>query len=124
MQVTSNHETTKPQAPDLNSAPIWQVLINGKVVVTGLIRSEAEDAAGPFGHAATVSPKLTLAIVRAELRAIGVVITKTEWDEYRVNFRGGNEATAYYTNDIEDARDTGLDMMRRHMAVLVAGKVA
>jgi hypothetical protein len=81
MQVTSNHETTKPQA-------------------------------------------LTLTKVRAELRAIGVVITRTEWDEYRVNFRGGNEATAYYTNDLEDARDTGLDMMRRHMAVLVAGGIA
>ena len=67
--------------------------------------------------------RLTLAMVRATLRAVGVVITKGE-DEYRVNFRGGNECTAYYTNDLEDARGTGLAMMRHHMAALVAGKVA
>ena len=81
MQVTSNHETTEPQA-------------------------------------------LTLAMVRAELRAVGVSISKTDWDEYRVNFRGGNEATAYYTTGLEDARGTGLAMMRRHMAALVAGGIA
>jgi hypothetical protein len=81
MQVTSNHETTEPQA-------------------------------------------LTLAMVRAELRAVGVSISKTDWDEYRVNFRGGNEVTAYYTPSLKDAHETGLAMMRHHMAALVAGKVA
>jgi hypothetical protein len=67
--------------------------------------------------------RLTLAMVRAELRAVGVAITHSaEFREYRVNFRGGNEATAYYTSDLTDARDTGLAMMRHHMAALVAGK--
>ena len=68
--------------------------------------------------------RLTLAMVRAELRAVGVAITKTEWDEYRVNFRGGNEATAYYTPSLMDAHETGLAMMRDHMAALVAGGIA
>lgn len=30
--------------------------------------------------------------------------------EYRVNFKGGREATAYYTNDIVDAVDTARAM--------------
>ena len=30
--------------------------------------------------------------------------------EYRVNFRNGSEATAYYTNDIEDAIATACTM--------------
>lgn len=30
--------------------------------------------------------------------------------EYRVNFDNGDEATAYYTDDLTDARDTGILM--------------
>ena len=76
-------------------------------------------------HDTTAPQALTLGKVRAELRAVGVAITHSaEFSEYRVNFRGGNEATAYYTTDIEDARDTGLAMMRHHMAALVAGKIS
>lgn len=33
--------------------------------------------------------------------------------EYRVNFRGGKEATAYYTNDRQDAVNTAIDMSKR-----------
>jgi hypothetical protein len=33
-------------------------------------------------------------------------------DEYSVNFAGGEAETAYYTNDLEDAVNTGL-LMRR-----------
>jgi len=32
--------------------------------------------------------------------------------EYRVNFRNGSEATAYYTNDIEDACFTARAMFK------------
>lgn len=38
------------------------------------------------------------------------LVRRVEWDEYRVNFRNGAEATAYYTNDLEDAVKTGLHM--------------
>lgn len=54
--------------------------------------------------------RLTLATVRTELRAIGVVITTTD-SEYRVNYRNGREATAYYTNDLADALATGKAMI-------------
>jgi hypothetical protein len=33
--------------------------------------------------------------------------------DYRVNFRDGNETTAYYTNDLEDAVKTGVEMARK-----------
>jgi hypothetical protein len=46
-----------------------------------------------------------------ELQNIGIVLTKSV-GEFRVNFRGGSEATAYYTNDLEDAVETGKSMKR------------
>jgi hypothetical protein len=55
--------------------------------------------------------KLTLEHVRKELRQIGMVITHVD-DEYRVNFKGGDEATAYYTNDLDDAHGTALAMRK------------
>ena len=54
---------------------------------------------------------MTLAQVKAELKQVNVTIRKRD-GEYRVNFRGGAEATAYYTNDLDDARQTGLAMRR------------
>ena len=53
MQVTSNHETTQPQALDLD-APFWEVVIDNRVVADNLTRAEAKDAAGPFGNSASV----------------------------------------------------------------------
>jgi len=41
---------------------------------------------------------------------LGLTLKKTEYDEYRVNFKGGREATAYYTNDLQDAIDTAAAM--------------
>lgn len=38
---------------------------------------------------------------------------QAEWEQYRVNFINGLESTAYYTNDIQDALDTGIAMRTR-----------
>jgi hypothetical protein len=54
---------------------------------------------------------MTLAQVKAELRAIGVAIRKQD-GEYRVNARGGAEEAAYYTNDLDDALQTGRKMVQ------------
>jgi len=51
-----------------------------------------------------------LARAKAVLTPLGIEITRTEYDEYRVNFKGGKEATAYYTDDIDDAIGTGKAM--------------
>jgi len=41
------------------------------------------------------------------LAAKSISLTKKE-GEYRVNVKGGKEATAYYTNDLDDAIGTAL----------------
>lgn len=47
------------------------------------------------------------------MRAVGVRCKYLkDTDEYRVNFTGGREATAYYTDDIADALATGLAMAK------------
>lgn len=52
---------------------------------------------------------MTLTQARATLRLRGMTIRKRD-DEYRVNFYRGEETTAYYTNDLDDAVDTGVAM--------------
>lgn len=56
----------------------------------------------------------TLEQARAQLAPLGVVLTKSD-GEYRVNFKGGAEATAYYTDDLNDAVGTG-KAMAKHKA--------
>lgn len=51
--------------------------------------------------------------LRKALAAVGVTVRVDEAGDYRVNFRGGREATAYYTSDRDDALLTGLDMAAR-----------
>jgi len=47
------------------------------------------------------------------VRPLGMVLrTDREWGEYRVNFKGGREATAYYTPDLEDAVNTARAMAK------------
>lgn len=55
---------------------------------------------------------MTLAQAKAKLRQIGVVLKKVD-DEYIVNFKGGREATAYYTSDLDDAVSTGEAMVAK-----------
>lgn len=57
------------------------------------------------------SGRLTIAEVRKQLAVVGISIRRED-GEYRVNFRGGKESTAYYTNDLRDALGTGLRMAR------------
>lgn len=56
-----------------------------------------------------VTMKLTLANVKAALAKIHMTISKRD-GEYRVNFRGRGEPTAYYTTDLRDALDTARSM--------------
>lgn len=65
----------------------------------------------------TKKKKLTVAKARSVLRALGLVLSRdsdtggpTGSGEFRVNFRGGRESTAYYTDDLDDAYATGCDM--------------
>lgn len=53
----------------------------------------------------------TNADLRQQCRTMGLTMRYRE-GEYRVNFYGGSEATAYYTNDRQDAWDTARAMYK------------
>lgn len=52
---------------------------------------------------------MTLKQAKEKLAAFGMSLRHRD-GEYRVNFRNGSEATAYYTDDREDAVDTAMHM--------------
>lgn len=50
---------------------------------------------------------------KTELKSLGIILTyATDYEEYRVNLRGGKEATAYYASDLQDAVGTGKYMLK------------
>ena len=52
-------------------------------------------------------------LYKESLRSIGItIVKKPHTGEWRVNFLNGKEATAYYSNDLEDAYKTGLMMSK------------
>jgi hypothetical protein len=48
--------------------------------------------------------------LRKQLRPLGITVGVTQFDEYRLNFKKGSEATSYYTDDFDDALATGKAM--------------
>jgi hypothetical protein len=54
--------------------------------------------------------KLTIAIVKTRLAALGITMRKTADGEYKVNYRNSSEASAYYASDLADALSTGEHM--------------
>lgn len=60
----------------------------------------------------TTYNKLTLKTVKARLAGMGMTVTCTD-GEYRVNFKGGKEATAYYTDSLSDAAWTAVAMYEK-----------
>jgi hypothetical protein len=66
---------------------------------------------GP-GHS---RPRFTILDAKTELKALGLTITKTDHGEFRVNFIGGKEATAYYATDLDDAMITGKHMAQKEI---------
>lgn len=61
-----------------------------------------------------VFKNLTFRIAREVCASWGLSLTRdTDANEYRVNKRGGREATAAYTNDLLDAVNTGIAMAEK-----------
>jgi NACalpha-BTF3-like transcription factor len=48
--------------------------------------------------------------VKQTIRALGLTVTRVD-GEWRVNYQGGKEATAYYTDDPQAALDTARAMV-------------
>jgi hypothetical protein len=56
---------------------------------------------------------MTLQEAKSIARHLGLTLRKVRSGDYRVNFRDGNETTAYYTNDLEDAVSAAVEMARK-----------
>jgi hypothetical protein len=52
-------------------------------------------------------------------RHLGLTLCKVRSGDYCVKFRDGNEATAYYTDDLEDAVNAAVRMARKASAMSV-----
>jgi hypothetical protein len=53
---------------------------------------------------------MTLQEAKSIARHLGLTLRLLRSGKYRVNFRDGNETTAYYTDDLEDAVNTAVEM--------------
>jgi hypothetical protein len=53
---------------------------------------------------------MTLQEAKSIARHLGLTLRKVRSGDYRVNFRDGDETTAYYTNDLEDAVNAAVEM--------------
>ncbi|HKF12433.1 MAG TPA: hypothetical protein VKB89_27600 [Xanthobacteraceae bacterium] len=56
---------------------------------------------------------MTLQEAKSIARHLGLTLRKMRSGDYRVNFRDGNETTAYYTPSLEDAIRTAVEMARK-----------
>jgi len=53
---------------------------------------------------------MTLQEAKSIARHLGLTLRQVRSGAYRVNFRDGNETTAYYTDSLEDAVNTAVEM--------------
>ena len=58
----------------------------------------------------TIQKPITLQEAKSIARHLGLTLRKMRSGHYRVNFRDGNETTAYYTDNLEDAVKTAVEM--------------
>jgi hypothetical protein len=62
---------------------------------------------------------MTLGEAKSIARHLGLTLRKVRSGDYRVNFRDGNENTAYYTDSLEDAVNTAVEMARKRATTTV-----
>ena len=56
---------------------------------------------------------MTLQKAKSIARHLGLTLRELCSGNYRVNFRDGNETTAYYTDNLEDAVNAAVEMARK-----------
>jgi hypothetical protein len=61
---------------------------------------------------------MTLQEAKSIARHLGLTLRKVRSGDYRVNFRDGNETTAYYTDNLEDAVNAAVEMARKRAVEL------
>jgi hypothetical protein len=60
---------------------------------------------------------MTLQKAKSIARHLRITLRKMRSGDYRVNFRDGNETTAYYTGNFEDAVKAAVEMARKRDGV-------
>jgi L-ribulose-5-phosphate 3-epimerase UlaE len=61
---------------------------------------------------------MTLQEAKSVARHLGLTLRTVRSGDYRVNFRDGNETTAYYTDSLEDAVNIAVEMARKRGVML------
>ena len=56
---------------------------------------------------------MTFQKAKSIARHVGLTLRQLRSGNYRVNFRDGNESTAYYTDNLEDAVNAAVAMARK-----------
>jgi hypothetical protein len=56
---------------------------------------------------------MTLQEAKSIARHLGLTLRKVRSSDYRVNFRDGDETMAHYTDNLEDAVNTAVEMARK-----------
>jgi hypothetical protein len=56
---------------------------------------------------------MTLQEAKSIARHLGLTLRKVRSGHYRVNFRDGDETTVHYTDNLEDAVNTAVEMARK-----------
>jgi hypothetical protein len=81
-----------------------------------MLPSETQELArlrGLAGNPTATEKPITLQEAKSIARHLGLTLRMLRSGEYRVNFRDGNETTAYYTDNLEDAVNTAVEMARK-----------
>ena len=56
---------------------------------------------------------MTLQEAKSIARHLGLTLRQVRFGNYRVNFRDGDETTVHYTDNLEDAVNTAVEMARK-----------
>ena len=83
-------------------AGMKRVLSTAPVVTSDLARNAPEH-----------SRSMTLEEAKSIARHLGLTLRKVRSGDYRVSFREGNETTAYYSDNLEDAVNVAVEMVRQ-----------
>ena len=73
---------------------------------------DQQHIAGDKRRAKFVNRAMTLQEAKSIARHLGLTLRELLSGDYRVNFRDVNETTAYYTDALEDAVNTAVEMAR------------
>ena len=98
-----------PAQQKLSPATNKCLAASNKSNVVGIATKERR----PMNDIHRASMAMTLQEAKSIARHLGLTLRKVRSGDYRVSFRDGNETTAYYTDTLEGAVNTAVEMARK-----------